>query len=156
MDWGMSRSMRGQGDKFPHQEEQHPGRNGPLGPEGRRPHATLMATLGGVLSQHEGNEALCPWTGGRAGGSGAEVGVTTSFIGRLLCFSWQILITLYFDHTVECYVSRSKLNLKLTREEDKCKIHNTLSISCSTKSLHPLRKERSRSERALMPKSKAV
>lgn len=24
---------------------------------------------------------------------------------RLLCFSWQILITFYFDHTVECYVS---------------------------------------------------
>lgn len=147
--------MGARGDKFPHQEEQHPGRNGPLGPERRRPHATLMATLGGVLGQHVGNETLCPWTRGQAKGSGAEARGTTSFVGRLLCFSWQVLITLYFDHTVECYVSRSKLNLKLTCEEDKRKIHNTLSILCSTKSLHPLRKERSRSERALMPKSEA-
>lgn len=87
---------------------------------------------------------------------GAETRVTTCFVGRLLCFSWQILITLYFDHTVECYVSISKLTLELTCEEDKGKTHNTVSILCDTKSLHPLQKERSRSEHALMLEGKTL
>lgn len=66
--------------------------------------------------------------------------VTTHFIGRILCFSWQILITLYFDHTVECYISTSKLNL--TRSllmKKKFKIYNT-SICVVTKIPIPSRK----------------
>lgn len=80
------------------------------------------------------------------------------------CVSWagfcvslgRFLITLYFDHTVEGCISISKLNLRLTCEEDKCRIRNTLSILCGTKGLHPLQKERSCSEHAVMLKSKTL
>lgn len=85
----------------------------------------------------------------------AEARVTTCFVGRLFCFSWQVLMTLYFDHSVECYINVSQLNLKLTDEEE-MQDNNTSSIFCGTKSPHPPEKECSCLEHSLMLKSKTL
>lgn len=47
------------------------------------------------------------------------------------CFSWQILISLYFDHTVATLAQRAKLNSKLTREERQyiCVVRKTPSLA---------------------------
>lgn len=41
----------------------------------------------------------------------AKARLPAYLVGRILCFSWQILITLYFDHTVERYISTSELSV---------------------------------------------
>ena len=76
-------------------------------PEGSRPDGTFRAHQGSPGQQAGGEATLSLGPAGWARGLRAEARVTTHFVGRLLCFSWQILITFYFDHTVECYISVS-------------------------------------------------
>ena len=58
---------------MPHLEEQHPGRSGPLGPEERRPIATLTATLGESWASTWAVRLSVPDTAGWArGGSGGQ------------------------------------------------------------------------------------
>ena len=72
-----------------------------------RPEGTFRAHQGSPGQQAGGEATLSLGPAGRARGLRAKARVTTHFVGRLLCFSWQILITFYFDHTVECYISVS-------------------------------------------------
>ena len=84
-----------------------PGRDRPEGPEGSRPDRTFRAHLESPGQWAGGEAALSLGPAGPARGLRAEARVTTPFVGRLLCFPWQILMTFYFDHTIECYVSVS-------------------------------------------------
>lgn len=84
-----------------------PGRDRPEGPEGSRPDGTCRAHLESPGQWAGGEAALSLGPAGPARGLRAKARVTTPFVGRLLCFPWQILITFYFDHTVECYISVS-------------------------------------------------
>lgn len=78
-----------------------PGRDRPEGPEG-----TFRAHQGVLASGQAVEATLSLGPAGRARGLRAEARVTTHFVQAFM-FSWQILITFYFDHTVECYVSVS-------------------------------------------------
>lgn len=111
---------------------------------------------GRALAQRVGDEApLSLGPAGRARGLGAKArSPHTLWAG--FCFSWQILITLYFDHTVECYISTSKLNLTGSLlMKKKCEMCNPSSLVCGTKP-HALQVECSYLEHSLILKTKTL